>query len=139
MTVRKIGANSIGVERVFPVYSDSVDVLLLLEEVELEELNYFILEGLKVKRQESKRLRKDNLYSLTSYGGVSFQFFPLTIPFWFIILSLAKPKGISRASFSHGIFPGVIVPAPLPRGRAIPCRAFGHKVPALFCIPLFPG
>ncbi len=58
MTVRKIGANSIGVERVFPVYSDSVDSITGVRRGRVRRAKLFYLRGLKGKKARIKELRK---------------------------------------------------------------------------------
>ncbi len=57
-TIRKIGANSIGVERIFPLYSDSLKSIEVLRrgDVRRAKLNY--LRGLKGKAAKIKELRK---------------------------------------------------------------------------------
>jgi len=57
-TIRKIGANGIGVERIFPLYSESLKSIELLRrgDVRRAKLNY--LRGLKGKAAKIKELRK---------------------------------------------------------------------------------
>lgn len=57
-TIRKIGANGIGVERIFPLYSDSLKSIEVLRrgDVRRAKLNY--LRGLKGKAAKIKELRK---------------------------------------------------------------------------------
>ena len=57
-TVRKIGANSVGVERVFPVYSDSLKTIAVIRKgkVRRAKLNY--LRGRRGKAAKIKELRK---------------------------------------------------------------------------------
>jgi len=57
-TVRKIGANSVGVERVFPVYSDSLKTIDVIRKgkVRRAKLNY--LRGRRGKAAKIKELRK---------------------------------------------------------------------------------
>ncbi|MEA3497514.1 MAG: 50S ribosomal protein L19 [Campylobacterota bacterium] len=57
-TIRKIGANSVGVERIFPLYSDSLKSIEVLRrgDVRRAKLNY--LRGLKGKAAKIKELRK---------------------------------------------------------------------------------
>ncbi len=57
-TVRKIAANSVGVERIFPLYSDSIKTFEVLRrgKVRRAKLNY--LRGLTGKAAKIKELRK---------------------------------------------------------------------------------
>lgn len=57
-TIRKIGANGVGVERIFPMYSESLKSIELLRrgDVRRAKLNY--LRGLKGKAAKIKELRK---------------------------------------------------------------------------------
>ena len=57
-TVRKIGANSVGVERIFPLYTDSIKSFEVLRrgDVRRAKLNY--LRGLTGKAAKIKELRK---------------------------------------------------------------------------------
>jgi len=57
-TIRKIGANSVGVERIFPLYSESLKTIEVLRRgrVRRAKLNY--LRGLRGKAAKIKELRK---------------------------------------------------------------------------------
>lgn len=57
-TIRKLGANSVGVERIFPLYSDSLKSFEVVRRgrVRRARLNY--LRGLKGKAAKIKELRK---------------------------------------------------------------------------------
>ena len=57
-TIRKTGANGIGVERIFPVYSESLKTIEVLRrgDVRRAKLNY--LRNLKGKAAKIKELRK---------------------------------------------------------------------------------
>jgi len=57
-TIRKIGANGVGVERIFPLYSDSLKSIEVVRrgDVRRAKLNY--LRGLKGKAAKIKELRK---------------------------------------------------------------------------------
>ena len=57
-TVRKIGANSVGVERIFPLYSESLKSFDVIRKgsVKRAKLNY--LRGLKGKAARIKELKK---------------------------------------------------------------------------------
>ncbi len=57
-TVRRIGANSIGVERIFPLYSDSVEGITVVRRGRVRRAKLFYLRGLKGKKARIKELRK---------------------------------------------------------------------------------
>ncbi len=57
-TVRKIGANNIGVERIFPLYSDSIESIEVLRRGKVRRAKLFYLRGLKGKAARIKELRK---------------------------------------------------------------------------------
>ena len=57
-TVRRIGANSVGVERVFPLYSDSIEKITVLRRGRVRRAKLFYLRGLKGKKARIKELRK---------------------------------------------------------------------------------
>ena len=56
--VRKMGANSIGVERVFPLYSDSIDTITVLRRGRVRRAKLFYLRELKGKAARIKELRR---------------------------------------------------------------------------------
>ena len=58
MTVRRIGANSVGVERVFPVYSDSIEKIEVMRRGRVRRAKLFYLRGLKGKKARIKELRR---------------------------------------------------------------------------------
>ncbi len=58
MTVRKIGANSIGVERIFPIYSESIESITVLRRGRVRRAKLFYLRGLKGKKARIKELRR---------------------------------------------------------------------------------
>ena len=57
-TVRKIGANSIGVERIFPVYSDSLKSIEVLRRGKVRRAKLHYLRNLTGKAAKIKELRK---------------------------------------------------------------------------------
>jgi large subunit ribosomal protein L19 len=57
-TVRKIGANSIGVERIFPLYSDSIEGIEVVRRGRVRRAKLFYLRGLKGKAARIKELRR---------------------------------------------------------------------------------
>jgi large subunit ribosomal protein L19 len=58
MTIRKIGANSVGVERVFPIYSDSIESITVVRRGRVRRAKLFYLRGLKGKKARIKELRR---------------------------------------------------------------------------------
>ena len=56
--VRKIGANSIGVERIFPLYSDSIDNIKVLRRGKVRRAKLFYLRELKGKAARIKELKR---------------------------------------------------------------------------------
>jgi large subunit ribosomal protein L19 len=58
MTVRRIGANSVGVERVFPVYSDTIESITVVRRGRVRRAKLFYLRALKGKKARIKELRK---------------------------------------------------------------------------------
>jgi len=57
-TIRKIGANGIGVERIFPLYSESLKTIELLRRGDVRRAKLHYLRGLKGKAAKIKELRK---------------------------------------------------------------------------------
>jgi len=57
-TIRKIGANGIGVERILPLYSDSVKEITVLRRGRVRRAKLFYLRELKGKAARIKELRK---------------------------------------------------------------------------------
>jgi len=56
--VRKIGANNIGVERIFPLYSDSIESIEVLRRGRVRRAKLFYLRNLKGKAARIKELRR---------------------------------------------------------------------------------
>jgi len=56
--VRKMGANSVGVERIFPLYSDSIDSITVLRRGRIRRAKLFYLRELKGKAARIKELRR---------------------------------------------------------------------------------
>ena len=56
--VRKIGANGIGVERIFPIYSDSINEIKVLRRGKVRRAKLFYLRGRKGKAARIKELKK---------------------------------------------------------------------------------
>jgi large subunit ribosomal protein L19 len=58
ITVRKIGANSIGIERIFPMYSDSIDEITVIRRGRVRRAKLFYLRELAGKKARIKELRR---------------------------------------------------------------------------------
>jgi len=56
--VRKIGANSVGVERIFPIYSDSIEKITVLRKGRVRRAKLFYLRDRRGKAAKIKELRK---------------------------------------------------------------------------------
>jgi len=57
-TVRKIGANNVGVERIFPLYSDSIESIKVVRRGKVRRAKLFYLRNLRGKAARIKELRK---------------------------------------------------------------------------------
>jgi large subunit ribosomal protein L19 len=57
---RKIGANGVGVERIFPIYSESLVNIAVLRRGRVRRAKLYYLRNLKGKAARIKELRKDN-------------------------------------------------------------------------------
>jgi len=57
-TIRKIGANNVGVERIFPLYSDSLKEINVLRRGRVRRAKLHYLRGLTGKAAKIKELRK---------------------------------------------------------------------------------
>lgn len=56
--VRKIGANSVGVERIFPIYSDSIEEIVVVRRGIVRRSKLFYLRDRRGKAAKIKELRK---------------------------------------------------------------------------------
>ncbi len=56
--VRKMGANNIGVERIFPILSDSIDTITVLRRGRVRRAKLFYLRELKGKAARIKELKR---------------------------------------------------------------------------------
>jgi len=56
--IRKIGANSVGVERIFPIYSDSIEKIEVLRRGRVRRAKLFYIRALKGKKARIKELRR---------------------------------------------------------------------------------
>ncbi|WP_321314123.1 50S ribosomal protein L19 [Halarcobacter sp.] len=57
-TVRKLGANSVGVERIFPLYSESIKTFEVIRRGKVRRAKLHYLRGLTGKKAKIKELRK---------------------------------------------------------------------------------
>jgi len=58
ITVRKIGANGIGIERIFPIYSDSINEIKVVRRGRVRRAKLFYLRDLAGKKARIKELRR---------------------------------------------------------------------------------
>ena len=56
--VRKIGANNVGVERIFPLYSENIEEITLVRKGRVRRSKLFYLRGLRGKAARIKELKK---------------------------------------------------------------------------------
>jgi large subunit ribosomal protein L19 len=56
--VRKIGANSVGIERIFPLYSDSIKEITVLRKGRVRRAKLFYLRGRTGKAARIKELKR---------------------------------------------------------------------------------
>jgi large subunit ribosomal protein L19 len=57
-TIRKIGANGVGIERIFPLYSESLKTIEVLRRGDVRRAKLHYLRGLTGKAAKIKELRK---------------------------------------------------------------------------------
>ncbi|MFT7860675.1 MAG: 50S ribosomal protein L19 [Sulfurimonas sp.] len=58
VTVRKIGANGVGVERIFPIYTDSIEEIKVVRRGRVRRSKLFYLRNLAGKAARIKELRR---------------------------------------------------------------------------------
>jgi len=58
ITIRKIGANGIGIERIFPTYSDSITEIKVVRRGRVRRAKLFYLRDLAGKKARIKELRR---------------------------------------------------------------------------------
>ena len=58
ITVRKIGANGVGIERIFPTYSDSITEIKVIRRGRVRRAKLFYLRDLAGKKARIKELRR---------------------------------------------------------------------------------
>ncbi len=56
--VRKIGANGVGIERIFPIYSDSINEIKVIRRVRVRRAKQYYLRDLAGEQARIKELRK---------------------------------------------------------------------------------
>ncbi len=56
--VRKIGANGVGIERIFPIYSDSINEIKVIRRGRVRRAKLYYLRDLAGKKARIKELRK---------------------------------------------------------------------------------
>ncbi|MDR0408565.1 MAG: 50S ribosomal protein L19 [Campylobacteraceae bacterium] len=56
--IRKIGANSVGVERIFPIYSDSIESIGLVRRGHVRRAKLFYLRSLRGKAARIKEIKQ---------------------------------------------------------------------------------
>ena len=57
-TIRKIGANGVGIERIFPIYSDSIEEIKVIRRGRVRRAKLFYLRELAGKKARIKELRR---------------------------------------------------------------------------------
>ncbi|CAI6149234.1 MAG: 50S ribosomal protein L19 [uncultured Sulfurimonas sp.] len=58
ITIRKIGANAIGIERIFPLFSDSITEIKVIRRGRVRRAKLFYLRDLAGKKARIKELRR---------------------------------------------------------------------------------
>jgi len=58
VTIRKIGANGIGIERIFPLYTDSISEIKVIRRGRVRRAKLFYLRELAGKKARIKELRR---------------------------------------------------------------------------------
>ena len=58
ITIRKIGANGVGIERIFPTYSDSITEIKVIRRGRVRRAKLFYLRDLAGKKARIKELRR---------------------------------------------------------------------------------
>jgi len=58
ITVRKIGANGVGIERIFPVYSDSINEITVVRRGRVRRAKLYYLRDLAGKKARIKEIRR---------------------------------------------------------------------------------
>ncbi len=58
ITVRKIGANGVGIERIFPIYTDSINEITVVRRGRVRRAKLFYLRDLAGKKARIQELRR---------------------------------------------------------------------------------
>jgi large subunit ribosomal protein L19 len=58
ITVRKIGANGVGIERIFPIFTDSIKEIKVIRRGRVRRAKLYYLRGLAGKKARIKELRR---------------------------------------------------------------------------------
>ena len=58
VTVRKVGANGVGIERIFPMFSDSIEEITVIRRGRVRRAKLFYLRELAGKKARIKELRR---------------------------------------------------------------------------------
>lgn len=58
VTIRKIGANGVGIERIFPIYTDSINEITVVRRGRVRRAKLFYLRDLAGKAARIKELRR---------------------------------------------------------------------------------
>jgi len=58
ITVRKIGANGVGIERIFPIYTDSIKEIKVIRRGRVRRAKLYYLRGLAGKKARIQELRR---------------------------------------------------------------------------------
>lgn len=58
VTVRKVGANGVGIERIFPIYTDSINEITVVRRGRVRRAKLFYLRNLAGKAARIKELRR---------------------------------------------------------------------------------
>lgn len=58
ITVRKIGANGVGIERIFPIYSDSIEEIKVVRRGRVRRAKLYYLRELAGKKARIKEIRR---------------------------------------------------------------------------------
>ncbi len=58
INIRKIGANGVGIERIFPIYSDSINEIKVIRRGRVRRAKLYYLRDLAGKKARIKELRK---------------------------------------------------------------------------------
>lgn len=58
INIRKIGANSVGIERIFPIYTDSINEITVIRRGRVRRAKLFYLRDLAGKKARIKEIRR---------------------------------------------------------------------------------